>query len=224
MINKLSFIKKLPSGKWRVLSHKGKNLGTYDTKEDAVTRLRQVEYFKDNNHLEDDKIIDLMDIDDFSFSAIMRKLRKKTNPITVKEFLIIFKNQFDRAIFQELHNPEKVALQNALLQFNKIYKVKLDPEMVKNAAISELGNAAEVGQYLANIIRFILNRLPSDKLNSAIEKLKNKFYYMNSNELSNKDAPPSAAIGQSITFVKHVLFNQDPTYIREVLSNISKSL
>lgn len=32
--------------KYRVNSKKGKNLGTYDTKEEAVKRLRQVEYFK----------------------------------------------------------------------------------------------------------------------------------------------------------------------------------
>lgn len=32
--------------KWCVLSHKDKSLGCYDTKEEAVQRLRQVEYFK----------------------------------------------------------------------------------------------------------------------------------------------------------------------------------
>jgi hypothetical protein len=33
-------------GKWWVKSEKGKNMGKYDTKEEAVSRLRQVEYFK----------------------------------------------------------------------------------------------------------------------------------------------------------------------------------
>ncbi len=42
---KLSFIKKLKSGKYRVLSRDGKNLGTYSTKKEAVKRLKQVEYF-----------------------------------------------------------------------------------------------------------------------------------------------------------------------------------
>jgi len=35
--------------KWQVQSHKGRNLGTYDTKEEAVKRLRQVEFFKHKN-------------------------------------------------------------------------------------------------------------------------------------------------------------------------------
>ncbi len=39
-------IRKLPNGKYRVLSEKGKNLGTFPSKEQAKRRLRQVEYFK----------------------------------------------------------------------------------------------------------------------------------------------------------------------------------
>jgi hypothetical protein len=39
-------IRKLPNGQYRVLSEKGKNLGTYDSFIGARNRLRQVEYFK----------------------------------------------------------------------------------------------------------------------------------------------------------------------------------
>ena len=39
-------IRKLPNGKYRVLSEKGKNMGTYDSREGAKKRLRAVEYFK----------------------------------------------------------------------------------------------------------------------------------------------------------------------------------
>lgn len=35
--------------KWQVQSHKGKNLGTYDTEEEAKKRLKQVEFFKHKN-------------------------------------------------------------------------------------------------------------------------------------------------------------------------------
>src|ERR1700733_3148615 len=82
---KVAFIKKLPGGKWQVLSHKGKSLGTYNTKDEAVTRLRQVEYFKkhDQNKGSDsssqDSAIDLTEIDDFSYSAVMRKIRQKAS-------------------------------------------------------------------------------------------------------------------------------------------------
>lgn len=40
-------IEKLPNGKYRLVSKKtGKNLGTYDTLEEAKKREREVEYFK----------------------------------------------------------------------------------------------------------------------------------------------------------------------------------
>ncbi len=39
-------IRKIPGGQYRVVSHTGKNLGTYSSHEEALKRLRQVEYFK----------------------------------------------------------------------------------------------------------------------------------------------------------------------------------
>jgi hypothetical protein len=87
-----------------------------------------------------------------------------------------------------------------------------------------LGEAALVGQYLANIVRFTLNRLPPDKRGMAVDRLRKKFYSFNAQEISQKNLPPTSSIGQSITFVKHVLFNQDPMYIREVLNHLVSNL
>ena len=44
---KVAYIRKR-KGKWVVLSHKGKVLGTYKTKAEAEKRLRQIEFFKHN--------------------------------------------------------------------------------------------------------------------------------------------------------------------------------
>jgi hypothetical protein len=223
---KVARIRKLPDGKYRVLSEKGKNLGTSNTKGEAEERLRQVEYFKhrDQNSAEDSKEIDLRDADDFSYSAIMRKMREKASKEQVLEFLKLFKIQFDKAVKNKLQKPEKVALQNALIKFNKIHSVKLEKKLVKNAAVSELGDPTLVGKYLADIVRFTLNRMAPDKRIKAIESLRRKFYAFNVNEIANKNLPPSSAIGQSITFVKHVLFNHDPQYVRDVLNNLVRNL
>ena len=43
-------------------------------------------------------------------------------------------------------------------------------------------------------------------------------------EIASKQMPESSAVGQSITFIKHVLFNHDARYIREVLDSLVKSL
>src|SRR5271169_3810658 len=107
---KIARVRKLPNGKYRVLSQKGKNLGTFDSERAAKKHLKQVEYFKylDRSHADDDQtsIIDLTDADEFTYSAIMRKLRQKASKDQVKEFLKLFKIQFDRAVKEKIKKPE----------------------------------------------------------------------------------------------------------------------
>lgn len=224
-LEKLARIRKLPGGKYRVLSEKGKNLGTSDSKSEAVKRLRQVEYFKhhDDNDAEE-KVIDLTGATDFSYSAIMREMRQEADKEQVKLFLTLFKKEFDNAVKQKLQKPEKVALQNSLVKFNKRHKIKCKKKLVKNAAVSELGDPSQVGKYLADIVRFTINKIPLERRAKALESLRKKFYSFNADEISQKVLPPTAAIGQSITFVKHVLINQNPSYIREVLNNLAGHL
>lgn len=179
---------------------------------------------KDQSDADDTKVIDLMDADDFSYSAIMRKMRQKASKEQVTEFLKQYKNYFDKAVKSKLQKPEKVALQNALIRFNKIHPIKVKKKLVKNAAVSELGDAAMVGKYLADIVRFTLSRLPPDQKVSALDSLKKKFYAFNVNEIANKNLPATSSIGQSITFVKHVLFNHDAQYVREVIQNLVRNL
>lgn len=223
---KLAKIKKLPNGKYQVQSEKGKNLGTYKSKDSAKKRLRAVEYFKhfDHSSSDDKDIIDLTDIDEFAYSAIMRKLHQKASQEQTRQFLTLFKKEFDKAIKGKLHKPEKIALQNAMVKFNKLHKVKLDKEVIKTAAITELGNQDQVGKYLSDIVRFTLQRLPSDKQQHAIQSLKTKFSNLNESEISSKQLPQSSALGQAITFVKHVLFNHDAAYVRGVLNSLVRYL
>lgn len=227
---KLAKIRQLPDGSYRVLSQKGKDLGTYKSRKAAEKRLRQVEFFK---HLDKSKAddqgnaiapIDLTKADEFSYSAIMRKLRQEASPEQVKAFLALFKSQFDRAVKSKVHKPERIALQNAIIRFHKIHPVKLDKKMVKCAAIAELGNPDSVGKYLSDIVKFMLFRLPVQKRPRAAQILKQKFSVLSENAIAGKKMPNAAVYGQAITFVKHVLFNQDATYIRNVLNSLSRNL
>lgn len=212
-------------GKYRIVSQKGKNLGESDTKAGAEKRLKQVEFFKHkDNHEADDTEIDLTDVEEFSYSAVMRKLRQKASKEQVRLFLTLYKKHFDKAVRDKLQKPEKVALQNAFIKFRKTVNIKIPKKMIKNAAVSELGDAASVGAYLANIVKFTLQRISTEKRPNAIESLKKKLYYLNESEISGKKMPASASMGQSITFVKHVLFNHDAQYIREVINNLVRNL
>ena len=107
-----------------------------------------------------------------------------------------------------------------MLKFNKQHKVKLPAKMVKVAA--ELGNAEQVGKYLSDIVRFTLQRLPTDKRAQAVDNLKTKFLNLNETDISSKHLPLSSALGQSITFVKHILFNHDANYVRGVLDSLER--
>jgi hypothetical protein len=190
-------------------------------------RYSKKQYMKHFDHSEVDdniSIIDLTDIDEFAYSAVMRKLREKANPEQVKQFLQLFKQQFDKAVKGKINKPEKVALQNAMVKFNKLHKVKLDQKMVKTAAITELGSSEQVGKYLSDIVKFTLQRIPQEKRQQATDNLKQKFTVLNEGEIASKQLPESAALGQAITFVKHVLFGHDSKYIREVLNSIISSL
>ncbi len=165
--------------------------------------------------------IDLTKATDFSYSAIMREMRQHATSEQIREFLILFKKQFDKAIKHKKKEPDQVALKAAMAVFDDKYGVKLK---MKKKASNELGDAAQVGKYLANIVKFTISKIPLERRPAAIESLKTKFYSMNSNDLAAKNLPAMAGIGQSITFVKHVLFNHDAGYIREVLNHLVNNL
>lgn len=223
---KFARIRKLPNGKYRVLSRDGKHIGEFSSRESAKKRLKQIEYFKnfDHSNAKDGEVIDLTEVDDYSYSAITRKIRQKATKEGIRLFLKIFKEQFDRAVKEKLQKPEKIALQNTLVKFNKTYKIKIDKKMVKSAAVTELGNPTQVGAYLANIVKFTLNRIDPSKKYNAMIRLQQKFSIMDPNEIAIKNLPPSSTLGQSITFVKHVLFGQDATYIKQVLDTLVRNL
>ena len=77
-------------------------------------RLRAVEYFKHFDHgaADDKSVIDLSDIDQFAYSAIVRKLRQKATPAQVRDFLRLYKRQFDKSVKAGLHAPDKMASTN----------------------------------------------------------------------------------------------------------------
>lgn len=228
-ITKFAVIKKLPNGKYRVLSENGRNLGTYKKKDVAEKRLKQVEYFKYLDSLKDkskvdDKEIDLSGMDEFSFSCLIRELNKKASKEQLTFFLKIHKAYFDKAVKDKIKNPEKISLKMAFTKFSKLHKVKVNSKIIKTAAVTELGDPKLVGKYLADIVRFTLKRISPAKRQGSINNLKNKFYYLNENEIASKKMPASSSIGQAITFVKTVLFNQNAKYIRDVLNHLIRFL
>lgn len=131
-IMKIAFIRKMPNEKWKILSEKGKSLGEYPTKERAVKRLREIEYFKHKKkkkkHAGSDELgpIDLTELKELAYSGVMRELRKQCDVETVQEFLEIFKKIFDAIVMNGEDNPAEKAMPAAIIMFSKNHEVELN--------------------------------------------------------------------------------------------------
>lgn len=227
-IEKMAVVRKLPSGKYQVQSEKGKNLGTYTSRKDAEKRLKQVEFFKflsqkDKNKIDDGTFQQEFEkLESITLSSVMRCINKTFNKEIAIEFLKHYKKCFDYCLTNKKQNIEENCLRATLkhcfdinLTFNTLYK---------SAARQNLGDPKTVGKYLSDVIKFNMLKISPENRGKSINRLKSKIYYMNENEISAKKMPASSAIGSSITFVKHLLFNNDPHYIRQVLNNIVRNL
>ena len=92
-IKKLEYVKESlqekivkKGNKWQVQSEKGRNLGTYDTKEEAEDRLKQVHYFKHVNESTAQKVDEIVQINEnmhniYYHGSSQKDLTKLTSPI-----------------------------------------------------------------------------------------------------------------------------------------------
>ena len=85
-------------------------------------------------------------------------------------------------------------------------------------------NSENLGNDLAQIIKFIMRRISFEKRPFAMMKLRSKIWDLDENQMSSKNSPDTAAIGQAITFVKTILNGKDASYIRDVITDIVKGL
>lgn len=208
---KTAVIKRLPNGKWQVRSQKGKSLGTYKTKAQAVKRLRQVEYFKHHKEASDDD----------SYSSIMRDLNKHYDEETTHKFQKTFKDTFDKAFLAGDECPEEKALEKAM----QCISLRDDIKAFKKVGTAiDLGDPQSAGKYLADLLRFLLHRIRPEKRAKAVETLRKKVYFINEFDVASKKTPPTAAFGQSILLLKHILIEHSPQYIRGVLNSVVRHL
>lgn len=211
---KIAKIRKLPNGKYRVLSEKGKNLGTYDTKELAKKRLRQVEFFKHKNASDNSH-------DDASYSATMRELRKSYDEDAISKFQRQFKSTFDNALMNNEEHPEDTAMEAAMECISVDAHVSA---FKKQASAINLGDPEFAGKYLADLLRFLLRRISSERRQKSINSLKRKVYYLNEYQIASKKTPSSASLGHAIGLLKTILLEHPPQYVRSVLNSVVRHL
>lgn len=92
------------------------------------------------------------------------------------------------------------------------------------AASINMGDPVTAGKGLADIVKFLMQRIDPVNRVVALRKLRKKIWVLNEKEIASKKTPSSASLGQAITFIKTILIGHDPNYIREVLVHIYRNL
>jgi len=92
------------------------------------------------------------------------------------------------------------------------------------ATVLDLGNPDAAGKSLADIVLFLLRRIPEHKRVSAIRKMVMKLRVLNAEEISMKDMRDYSSMGQSISFVKNVLSGHRVDYVRRVLDSVIRNM
>lgn len=91
-------------------------------------------------------------------------------------------------------------------------------------AVIEMGSPEDAGKGIADIVKFMLRRISPQSRPKSMTSLRKKIWELNENEISSKKTPPSASMGQAITFIKTILIGHNPSYIRDVISHIVTNL
>src|ERR1700728_563625 len=146
---KVAYIHKR-KGKWVILSEKGKVLGSYKTKPEAVARLKQIEWFK--SHPKKTKKKASKEESD-TYSSIMRSLNASYDHDAMIAFQTTFKQAFDAAYIAGEEHPEDIALEKAKSELNE-KTAELKAMIVKTANAIALGNPDSAGSYLAELVKF----------------------------------------------------------------------
>jgi transcription termination factor NusB len=91
-------------------------------------------------------------------------------------------------------------------------------------AAMTLSDIEITGKNIAEIIRFILSKIPYQKRPYALMKVRHKIWNLDEYDISSKKSPDTAAIGQAITFMKTLLNGKQSGYVRNVITEVVKRL
>jgi transcription termination factor NusB len=113
-----------------------------------------------------------------------------------------------------------------MLEDNYLEAIELIPNGFNKYAQSviELGDPQAAGKSLAEIVKFITKRISKERRTESLGKLRNKIWNLNEHDISSKKTPPTASLGQAITFLKTVLNGHKPQYIRDILRAVVREL
>lgn len=153
---KNAYIKKLPNGKYRVYSEKGKHMGTYDSMAAAKKRLQQIEFFKRKSDLLLDlnKLADYLDdVGIFKEANVIDQLTKQAAGLSPEEYERYYgKSKYEGSTIEkelDISTPEG---------YKKYYgrpksEKSIDPKQTEEALKSNQNSLSNIIQDMAAILQ-----------------------------------------------------------------------
>ncbi len=102
--------------------------------------------------------------------------------------------------------------------------IEANYRIIAIAYSTNLGDPIIAGKSLAEIIKFLMRRIPENKRGQAIGKMITKIRIMDSKDVATKKMMPYSSMGQSMSLLKNILAGYDSVYIRNVLDSIIRNL
>lgn len=96
--------------------------------------------------------------------------------------------------------------------------------ILKLSSSIELGNPDSAGKSLADIVLFLMTRIPQDKRSKAVSSMIAKIRDINPATVAGQNMGDYSSMGQSLTFIKNVLAGHNESYVRRVLDAIIRNL
>lgn len=111
-----------------------------------------------------------------------------------------------------------------IFAYEKNKKANSYDRMIKLAGAIDLGNPDIAGKSLADIVLFLMKRIPEDSRPKAISSMRSKIRNISAQDVSGKQMGDYSSMGQSLTFIKNILSGHKEGYVRKVLDAIARNL
>lgn len=84
-----------------------------------------------NRYKQASKSLDLSELDEFSYSSVLREVRSQLSSEEYIDFIKIYKEFFDKTYLSDKENVKQVSMCKTLLQFGKKITIDLDKNLFK---------------------------------------------------------------------------------------------
>lgn len=100
-------------------------------------------------------------------------------------------------------------------------KLSCRSELIKEAQLSP---AQRTANSLFKIIQFLFYRVPLKNRRRYLSRVRGKVIKMVPSQMGIKKMPPASVIGQSVAITKNILSGLNPSFINEVLIELTNIL